>query len=74
MAVAAASRSLRHRTPLRTQLIVVTVALAALAVVAVAVGSTWVLRSYLYGQVDEQLTRSVAPLTSGTVDGPRTPP
>ena len=67
------STSLRQRTPLRTQLIVVTVALAALAVVAVAVGSTLVLRSYLYGQVDEQLARSVAPLTSGSVEDPGMP-
>lgn len=74
MGAEGASLTLRQRTPLRTQLIVVTVALAALAVVAVAIGSTWVLRSYLYGQVDEQLARSVAPLTSGSVDGPRTPP
>ncbi len=73
MVANSAQRSLRQRTPLRTQLIVVTVALAALAVVAVAAGSAWVLRSYLIGQVDEQLYRSVRPVMSGELDGPRMP-
>ncbi len=66
-------RSLRQRTPLRTQLIVVTVALAALAVFAVAAGSAWVLRAYLIDQVDQQLYRSVRPVMSGELDGPRMP-
>ena len=67
------TRSLRERTSLRTQLVVVSVSLAALAVVAVAAGSTLVLRSYLYDQVDQQLSRSVMPLTTGNFDGPGTP-
>ncbi len=50
-----------------------TVALAALAVLAVAAGSTWVLRSYLIDQVDQQLYRSVRPVMSGELDGPRMP-
>jgi two-component system OmpR family sensor kinase len=73
MSTKSAAPSLRQRTPLRTQQIVVTVALAALAVVVVAVGSAWVLRSYLYGQVDDQLYRSVRPVMSGELDGPRMP-
>ena len=64
-------RGLRERTPLRTQLIVVTVALAALAVVVVAVVSTFVLRSYLIERADRQLEASIRPMSAGEFGDPR---
>jgi two-component system, OmpR family, sensor kinase len=67
-AVTATKPSLRERTPLRTQLVVSVVLLAALAVAMVAAAGALVLRSYLYGRVDSQLWDSLRPLTrSGAV-------
>jgi two-component system, OmpR family, sensor kinase len=66
-------RSLRERTPLRTQLVVVTLALATATVVVVALLSAWLLRGYLYNQVDDALVSSVQSLSHGPSGGPGTP-
>lgn len=55
-------RTLRERTPLQTQLVVVTLALAAATVVVVTVLSAWLLRGYLYDQIDQGLNESVRSL------------
>jgi two-component system OmpR family sensor kinase len=52
-------RSLRQRTSLRTQITVVTVALAAVTVFFVAGVSAWVLREVLFQRVDNQLIAAV---------------
>ncbi len=66
-------RSLRERTPLRTQLVIVTLVLAAATVLLVASLSAWLLRSYLYDRVDQQLFDSVRPLVSSGQAGPEMP-
>lgn len=55
--------SLRERTPLRTQLVVSVLALAAVTVVVVAAAGALLLRSYLVDRIDSQLWDSLRPLT-----------
>ncbi|MDH4160293.1 MAG: HAMP domain-containing histidine kinase [Actinomycetota bacterium] len=65
-----ASPTLRQRTPLRTQLVLSVVALAALTVLVVSAAGAFVLRDYLIGRIDRQLVDSLRPLTAiGAVDG-----
>ena len=73
MTEAAASPTLRQRTPLRTQLVLSVVALAALAVLVVSAAGAFVLRDYLIGRIDRQLVDSLRPLTAiGAVDSAAT--
>jgi two-component system OmpR family sensor kinase len=62
--------TLRQRTPLRTQLVLSVVAIAALAVLVVSAAGAFVLRDYLLGRTDKQLVDSLRPLTAiGAIDG-----
>ena len=73
MTDAVASPTLRQRTPLRTQLVLSVVALAALAVLVVSAAGAFVLRDYLIGRIDRQLVDSLRPLTAiGAVDSAAT--
>jgi two-component system OmpR family sensor kinase len=70
---AVAAPTIRQRTPLRTQLVLSVVALAALAVLVVSAAGAFVLRDYLIGRIDRQLVDSLRPLTAiGAVDSAST--
>jgi two-component system, OmpR family, sensor kinase len=64
-----ALRDLSDRTSLRTKLISGLLALVIVAVAAICISSTWVLRSYLTSQDDGQLTSTMHSLYSAIVSG-----
>jgi two-component system, OmpR family, sensor kinase len=64
-----ALRELSDRTSLRTKLISGLLALVIVAVAAICISSTWVLRSYLVSQDDSQLVSSAHTLSAAIVAG-----
>ena len=62
-------RDLSDRMSLRTRLITALLALVIVAIAAVSISSTWVLRSYLTSQDDAQLTSTLHGFYSNLVNG-----
>jgi two-component system OmpR family sensor kinase len=60
---------LRERVSLRTQLVVVVVALSALTVLATSLVAAWLLRADLLGRVDDQLLASARPVVESVTRG-----
>ncbi|WP_116950034.1 sensor histidine kinase [Jiangella endophytica] len=63
----------RDRTPLRAQLLLVVVALAAVTVLATSVIAAGVLRGYLMDRTDDQLRQATRPFTGQLRPGPIEP-
>ena len=59
-----AARQLSARTPLRTKLITALLGLVVVAIAAISVSSSWLLRSYLTTQYDNQLQTVMASINS----------
>lgn len=68
--LARAWRARRDRTPLRTQLLLVVVALAAVTVLATSVVAAAVLRGYLMDRTDDQLRQAARPFDGQFRPGP----